>query len=200
MITEDYIDEGVIPMNMNWRAGIGQDVDIKQAFNAMKNHDSTMHDTIKPYNTSVNSPWNQEDPLLPGKEDLYDGGIRLTYSKDNSNNVALGEVPPSFYQDLMYEIDTQVTDIQDSYDGKELDSNTQFEYRDRLKKACQNIKARYGKYLKQDFYDNLYNICMGEYNSNFAGLRNGVNPTVEFVDANKKIYANPLLIYQYFQL
>jgi len=28
----------------------------------------------------------------------------------------------------------------------------------------------------------------------------GCNPTIEFIDANKKIYANPLLIYQYFQL
>lgn len=200
MITEDKIDEGVIPMNMNWRAGIGQDVDIKQAFNSMKPNGASMHDQVRPNNFSVNSPWNQEDPLLPGQEDLYDGGIRLTYSKDNTNNVKLGEVPPSFYQDLMYEIDAQVTEVEDSYDGKELTSGVQMEYRNKLKNVCRGIKQKYGKYLNQNFYDNLYNICMSNYNGSFSQVRNGINPTVEFVDANQKIYANPLLVYQYFQL
>lgn len=200
MITEELIEEGIIPMDMTWRAGIGKDVDMKQAFNPMKGMGATCHDKVQPYNQSVNSPWNQDDPLLPGAEDLYDGGIKLTYSKDNSNNVSLGEVPPSFYQDLMYEIDTQISDIEDSFNGKELDANTILDYRTKLKNACRGIKARYGKYLNQKFYDDLYNTCMQSYNNQFGTLRPGVNPTVEFVDANKKIYANPLLVYQYFQL
>ena len=200
MITEDYIDEGIVPMNMSWRAGIGKNVDIQQTFQSMPTNRANSHDSIKPYNQSVNSPWNGDDSLLPGNEELYDGGIRLTYSKDNTNNVPLGEVPPSFYQDLMYEIDSQVSEVEDSFNGKELNGGTSLEYRTKLKDTCRKIKAKYGKYFNQKFYGNLYDTCMRSYNSQFSSLRNGVNPTVEFVDANKKIYANPLLIYQYFQL
>jgi hypothetical protein len=100
----------------------------------------------------------------------------------------------------MYEIDAQVTEVEDSYDGKELTSGVQMEYRNKLKNVCRGIKQKYGKYLNQNFYDNLYNICMSNYNGSFSQVRNGINPTVEFVDANQKIYANPLLVYQYFQL
>ena len=200
MITEQLIDEGIVPYDMGWRAGIGKNVDIKQAFNPMKTNIPNYHDTIKPYNQSVNSPWNQDDPLLPGREDLWDGGIKLTYSKDNSNNVQLGEVPPSFYQDLMYQIESDVQDTIHDFEGKELNSRTQFEFRDSLKKKCVGLKRKYGKYLNDGFMNDLYNKCMAEYKSDFEPLKNGINPTVEFVDAYKKIYPNPLLIYQYFQL
>ena len=84
MITEQYIDEGIVPMNMGWRAGIGQNTD---SIPSMDWGATNIHSQIQPRNGSVNSPWNQEDPLLPGKEDLWDGGIRLTYSKDNTNKV-----------------------------------------------------------------------------------------------------------------
>lgn len=180
MITEEYIDEGIIPMNMNWRAGIGQD--------------------IKPNNPSVNSPWNVENPNLPGQEDLWDGGIRLTYTKDNTNNVPLGEVPPSFYQDLMYQIESDVQDTIEHFSGKELNTRTSMDFRDELKRKCIGLKRKYGQFLNDGFYNDLYNKCMNEYNTDFQSLKNGINPTVEFVDAYQKIYPNPLLIYQYFQL
>ncbi len=197
MIIEQYIDEGIVPMNMGWRAGIGQNTD---SMPPMDWGATNMHSQIQPRNGSVNSPWNQEDPLLPGKEDLWDGGIRLTYSKDNKNNVPVGQVPASFYQDLMYEIEGQVKDIQDSFDGKVLDTRTSMEYREKLKAACIGLKRRYAQFLNDGFYDSLYNKCVGEYNSQFANHKLGCNPTVEFIDADQKIYANPLLIYQYFQL
>jgi len=196
MLTEQYIDESIIPMNMGWRAGIGQDRD----YTSISGQSVNMHSPVHPYQNSINSPYNMEDPLLPGREELWDGGIRLTYSKNNKNNVPLGEVPPSFYQDLMYQIESEVKDVQDSYNGKVLDSRTSFEYRDKLKKVCLGIKRKYGQYLNDKFYDNLYNKCMNEYNQEFANLKLGCNPTVEFIDAHQKIYANPLLIYQYFQL
>ena len=189
MLTEQLIDESIIPMNMNWRAGIGTNVE-----------NPNMHMNLKPRQGSVNSPWNVEDPLLPGQEDLWDGGIRLTYSKDNKNNVPLGQVPPSFYQDLMHQIEADVKDIQDSFDGKTLDTRTTMEYRDKLKKACLGIKRKYGQFLNDGFYNDLYYKCLNEYNSQFANHKLGCNPTIEFIDADKKIYANPLLIYQYFQL
>lgn len=197
MITEQLIDESIIPMNMGWRAGIGQNTD---SMPPMDWSSTNMHSQIQPRNNSVNSPWNQEDPLLPGQEDLWDGGIRLTYSKDNKNNVPIGQVPPSFYQDFMYEIESQVKDIQDSFKGKELDTRTSMEYRDKLKSICIGLKRRYGQFLNDGFYDSLYNKCVSEYNRDFANLRPGCNPTIEFIDANQNIYANPLLIYQYFQL
>lgn len=197
MLTEQLIDESIIPMNMGWRAGIGQNTD---AMSPMDWGPTNIHSKIQPRNNSVNSPWNQEDPLLPGQEDLWDGGIRLTYSKDNKNNVSIGQVPPSFYQDFMYEIESQVKDIQDSFKGRELDTRTSMEYRDKLKAACLGLKRRYGQFLNDGFYDSLYNKCISEYNRDFANLRPGCNPTIEFIDANQNIYANPLLIYQYFQL
>jgi hypothetical protein len=196
MLTEQLIDESIVPMNLGWRAGIGQNVDSPTTNLGPAN----MHAQYRPNNGSVNSPWNQEDPLLPGKEDLWDGGIRLTYSKGNTNNVPLGQVPPSFYQDFMYEIESQVKDIQDSFKGRELDTRTSMEYRDKLKAACVGLKRRYGQYLNDGFYNDLYYKCMEKYNSDFANLKLGCNPTVEFIDANQNIYANPLLIYQYFQL
>lgn len=197
MLTEQLIDESIIPMNMGWRAGIGQNTD---SMPPMDCGPTNMHSQIQPRNNSVNSPWNQEDPLLPGQEDLWDGGIRLTYSKDNKNNVPIGQVPPSFYQDFMYEIESQVKDIQDSFKGRELDTRTSMEYRDKLKSVCVGLKRRYGQFLNDGFYDSLYNKCVSEYNRDFANLRPGCNPTIEFIDANQNIYANPLLIYQYFQL
>ena len=197
MLTEQLIDESIIPMNMGWRAGIGQNTD---SMPPMDFGPTNMHSQIQLRNNSVNSPWNQEDPLLPRQEDLWDGGIRLTYSKDNKNNVPIGQVPPSFYQDFMYEIESQVKDIQDSFKGRELDTRTSMEYRDKLKSVCVGLKRRYGQFLNDGFYDSLYNKCVSEYNRDFANLRPGCNPTIEFIDANQNIYANPLLIYQYFQL
>ena len=30
MLTEQLIDEGIVPMNMGWRAGIGKNVDMQK--------------------------------------------------------------------------------------------------------------------------------------------------------------------------
>ena len=197
MLTEQLIDESIIPMNMGWRAGIGQNTD---SMPPMDWGPTNMHSQIQPRNGSVNSPWNQDDPLLPGKEDLWDGGIRLTYSKDNKNNVPIGEVPPSFYQDLMYQIESDVQDTIEQFSGKELDTRTSMDFRNVLKNKCVSLKRRYAQFLNDGFYDSLYNKCVSEYNRDFANLKQGCNPTIEFIDVNQKIYPNPLLIYQYFQL
>ena len=163
------IDEGIIPMNMNWRAGIGKDVQNPQ----------------------------QHISNFTQQNDLYDGGIKLTRVNEPIKypyaNVDLTE-------QLLPEIDAQVTEVLERYNHKELDGRTLLNIREELKRTCLNIKSKYRMYMNEGFYNRLYNQCKMAYEQNFVTLKEGINVMTEFVEINGELYGNPLLIYGYFQL
>lgn len=163
------IDEGIIPMNMNWRAGIGKDVQNPQ----------------------------QQISNFTQQNDLYDGGIKLTRVNEPIRypyaNVDLTE-------QLLPEIDTQVTEVLERYNHKELDGRTLLNIKEELKRTCLNIKSKYRMYMNEGFYNRLYNQCKMTYEQNFVTLKEGINVMTEFVEINGELYGNPLLIYGYFQL
>ena len=165
----DYIDEGIVPQNFNWRAGIGKNVQNPQ---------------------QQISNFNQQD-------DLYDGGIKLTRVNEPIRypygNVDLTE-------QLLPEIDTQVTEVLERYNHKELDGRTLLNIKEELKRTCLNIKSKYRMYMNDGFYNRLYNQCKMAYEQNFVTLKEGINALTEFVEVNGELYGNPLLIYGYFQL
>jgi len=165
----DYIDEGIIPMNMNWRAGIGKDVQNPQ----------------------------QQISNFTQQNDLYDGGIKLTRVNEPIRypygNIDLTE-------QLLPEIDTQVTEVLERYNHKELDGRTLLNIKEELKRTCLNIKSKYRMYMDEGFYNRLYNQCKMAYEQNFVTLKEGINALTEFVEVNGELYGNPLLIYGYFQM
>lgn len=169
MINEDYINEGIIPQNFNWRAGIGKDISNPQQH--------------------INNPYQQDT--------LYDGGIKLTRNNEPIRypygNVDLSE-------SLLPEIDTQVTDVLEKYNGKELNGRTLLEIKEDLKKTCLNIKSKYKFYMNEGFYNKLYNQCKYAFEQDFSKLREDVNAMTEFIDIDGKLYGNPLLIYGFFQM
>ena len=164
----DYIDEGIIPQNFNWRAGIGKD------------------------STQV-----QQQNIYNNQEELYDGGIRLT--RENAipkwpyANVNLTE-------QLLAEIDTQVTDAINKYRFEVLDTILTMKIKEELKQICFNIKSKYKMYMNEGFYNALYNQCKTAYEQNFVTLRDDINVLTEFVEIDGTLYGNPLLIYGYFQM
>lgn len=163
------IDEGIIPMNMNWRAGIGKNVQNPQ----------------------------QQISNFTQQNDLYDGGIKLTRVNEPIRypygNIDLTE-------QLLPEIDTQVTEVLERYNHKELDGRTLLNIKEELKRTCLNIKSKYRMYMNEGFYNRLYNQCKMAYEQNFVTLKEGINVMTEFVEINGELYGNPLLIYGYFQL
>lgn len=166
----EFIDEGIIPMNMSWRAGIGKDIQ------NLQQHTSN---------------------FTQQQNDLYDGGIKLTRVNEPIRypygNVDLTE-------QLIPEIDTQVSDILKKYNGKELDGRTLLNIKEELKRTCLNIKSKYRMYLNEGFYNRLYNQCKMAYEQNFITLKEDINALTEFVNINGELYGNPLLIYGFFQL
>lgn len=167
----NFLDEGIIPQNFNWRAGIGKDISNPQ--------------------TNMNNPYQSYQP-----EELYDGGIKLT-KVNEPIKYPYGNV--DLTEQLIPEIDTQVTDVIEKYNGQELNGKTMLLIKEELKKTCLNIKSKYRMYLNQNFYNTLYNQCNIAYND-FSKLQEGINSFTEFININGKIYGNPLLIYGYFQL
>lgn len=167
---EEILQEGIIPQGFNWRAGIGKD--ISQSQNQVNN------------------------TLLNTQQDLYDGGIKLTRVNEPLK-YPYGDI--DITGTLIPEIDTQVSDVVEKYNGQHLDGKIMLNIKEELKKTCLNIKSKYRMYLNQNFYDTLYNQCNIAYND-FCKLKEGINSLTEFVEINGKIYGNPLLIYGYFQL
>lgn len=168
----NFLDEGIIPQNFNWRAGIGKDISNPQ--------------------TNINNPYQSYQP-----EELYDGGIKLTRVNEPIRypygNVDLSE-------QLLPEIDTQVSDVLERYNHKELNGRILLEIKEELKRTCLNIKSKYRAFLNEGFYNKLYEQCKTAYEQNFVNLKEDINALTEFIDINGKIYGNPLLIYGYFQL
>ena len=166
----EFIDEGIIPMNMNWRAGIGKD---------------------------IQNPQQHTSNFKQQQNDLYDGGIKLTRANKviryPYRNIDLSE-------QLIPEIDTQVSDILKKYNNKILDGRTLLNIKEELKITCLNIKSKYKMYLNDDFYDRLYNQCKMAYEQNFITLKEDINALTEFVNINGELHGNPLLIYGFFQL
>ena len=167
----EFIDEGIIPMNMSWRAGIG---------------------------TNIQNPQQHTSNFMQQQQnDLYDDGIKLTRVNEPIRypygNVDLTE-------QLIPEIDTQVSDILKKYNGKELDGRTLLNIKEELKRTCLNIKSKYRMYLNEGFYNRLYNQCKMAYEQNFITLKEDINALTEFVNINGELYGNPLLIYGFFQL
>lgn len=166
----EFIDEGIIPMNMSWRAGIGKD---------------------------IQNPQQHASNFTQQQNDLYDGGIKLTRVNEPIRypygNVDLTE-------QLIPEIDTQVTDVLKKYNNKELDGRTLLNIKEELKRTCLNIKSKYRMYLNEGFYNRLYNQCKMAYEQNFITLKEDINALTEFVNINGELYGNPLLIYGFFQL
>lgn len=166
----EFIDEGIIPMNMNWRAGI---------------------------RTNIQNPQQHTSNFTQQQNDLYDGGIKLTRVNEPIRypygNVDLSE-------QLIPEIDTQVSDILKKYNSKELDGRTLLNIKEELKRTCLNIKSKYRMYLNEGFYNKLYNQCKMAYEQNFITLKEDINALTEFVNINGELYGNPLLIYGFFQL
>lgn len=166
----NIIDEGIIPMNMNWRAGIGKD---------------------------IQNPQQHTSNFTQQQNDLYDGGIKLTRVNEPIRypygNVDLTE-------QLLPEIDTQVTEVLERYNHKELDGRMLLNIKEELKRTCLNIKSKYRMYMNEGFYNRLYNQCKIAYEQNFLTLKEGINALTEFIEIDGKLYGNPLLIYGYFQL
>lgn len=167
----ELLEEGIIPMNLSWRAGIGKNIPNPQSH--------------------VSNPYQISQP-----EEFYDGGIKLTRVNEPIK-YPYGDI--DITGTLIPEIDTQVTDVIEKYNGQELNGKTMLLIKEELKKTCLNIKSKYRMYLNQNFYDTLYNQCNIAYND-FSKLQEGINSLTEFIDINGKIYGNPLLIYGYFQL
>lgn len=163
------IDESVIPMNMPWRAGIGKDI---------------------PGN--IMTPREASDNTV-----LYDGGIRLTHKAENPTGLYKDELK-DIHNQLLYEIDTRVTDTIAQYNGKPLEMRTIMMIKDSLKKTCHDIRGKYRAYINTDFMNMLYDVCMNAYRTEFSKLRDNVDETKEFIEIDKVLYGNPLLIYQYF--
>lgn len=164
----DFIDEGIIPQNFNWRAGIGKDSSQVQPVNQFNN-----------------------------QTDLYDGGIKLTRVNEP---VRYPYRQIDLTNQLLPEIDTQVTDVIERYNNKELNGRTLLEIKEELKKTCLNIKSKYRMYLNEGFYNALYNQCKWAYENDFSKLKENINALTEFVEVNGKLYGNPLLIYGFFQM
>jgi len=169
-----FINEGIIPQNFSWRAGIGTDTAKVQ----------------QPAQQPTNNIYNNQ-------EELYDGGIKLTRDKIVPKypygNVDLTE-------QLIPEIDTQVTTILERYKGKVLDTRLLMEVKDELKKTCLGIKSKYRMYMNEGFYNKLYNQCKLAFERNFVNLKEGTNAMTEFIEVNGELYGNPLLIYGFFQM
>lgn len=131
------------------------------------------------------------------QDDLYDGGIKLTRTNEPVKypygNVDLTE-------QLIPEIDTQVSDILEKYVHSELNGRTLLNIKEELKQTCLNIKSKYRFYMNEGFYNSLYNQCKYAYDNEFSKLKEGINAMTEFVEIDGKLYGNPLLIYGYFQL
>ena len=169
MLNEQLLDESIIPMNMGWRAGIGQDIQNSQ---------------------QQISKFNQQN-------DLYDGGIKLTRVNEP---IKYPYVNIDLTEQLIPEIDIQVSDILKKYNNKNLDGRTLLNIKEELKRTCLNIKSKYRMYLNDGFYDRLYNQCKIAYEQNFITLKEDINALTEFIKINEELYVNPLLIYGYFQL
>lgn len=169
MLNEQLLDESIIPMNMGWRAGIGQDIQNSQ---------------------QQISNFNQQN-------DLYDGGIKLTRVNEP---IRYPYVNIDLTEQLIPEIDIQVSDILKKYNNKKLDGRTLLNIKEELKRTCLNIKSKYRMYLNDGFYDRLYNQCKMAYEQNFITLKEDINALTEFIKINEELYVNPLLIYGYFQL
>lgn len=139
----------------------------------------------------------QQSQQFNNQEELYDDGIRLTRVNEPIRwpygNVDLTE-------QLLPEIDTQVTNVLEKYIGEPFDGRTMLNIKEELKKTCLNIKSKYRMYMNESFYNRLYNQCKTAYEQNFVTLKEGINALTEFVEIDGNLYGNPLLIYGFFQL
>ena len=165
------INEGIVPMNMSWRSGIGREIN---------NNNKNICNTNKDHQ-------------------FIDTGIFLS-NAENSKNTTYFKPDSSFVEDLINEIDTQSTTILEKYNFNQLNARVLFNIKNDLKNICLNIKNKYNKYLNNLFYQRLYNQCQIAYNENFKNLKEDVNPTTEFIQIDGILYGNPFLIYEFFQL
>lgn len=169
------INEGVIPQNFSWRAGIGTD-------------------------TTPNVPTQQQPMIdnMPGHDDLYDGGIKLHYQHSYDKRNPFFNPTDSFYEDLVNQIDTLMTDVAEKYIYENADTRTQMKIKDEMKQVAFDIKKKYGAYMHEGFMDKLYNRCSTAFRS-FCQLP-GATAMTEFIYLDGTLHINPLLIYQFFQL
>ena len=131
------------------------------------------------------------------QNDLYDGGIKLARVNEP---IKYPYVNIDLTEQLIPEIDIQVSDILKKYNNKNLDGRTLLNIKEELKRTCLNIKSKYRMYLNDGFYDRLYNQCKMAYEQNFITLKEDINAITEFIKINEELYVNPFLIYGYFQL
>ena len=131
------------------------------------------------------------------QNNLYDGGIKLARVNEP---IKYPYVNIDLTEQLIPEIDIQVSDILKKYNNKNLDGRTLLNIKEELKRTCLNIKSKYRMYLNDGFYDRLYNQCKMAYEQNFITLKEDINAITEFIKINEELYVNPFLIYGYFQL
>lgn len=174
----NIIEEGIVPQNFSWRAGIGKD----------------SNPTV-PVQQNVNQPVTDN---MPGHNDLYDGGIKLHYQHSQDKKNPFFNPNDSFYEDLVNQIDTLMTDVTMKYVHEDADIRMQIQIKDEMKNVALGIKEKYGVYLHEGFMDKLYNRCSTAFMS-FNQLP-GATAMTEFVFIDGTLHINPLLIYQFFQL
>lgn len=149
----EQINEGVIPYNFNWRAGLNGN---------LKQHT---------YNPTEIQPTD-------------DG-------QSKKNNI-------QFNSSLIYEIDVHVTDILLNK-GKEINWQN---IKSKIKTYLNvQVKQKYGNLITKSFYDQLHQICLTQYTTNWVMLCGNYN--VQDVSGSEYIFdkntyefhINPFLIY-----
>lgn len=148
----EQINEGMIPYNFNWRAGLSGD--LKQP-------------TYNPIE------------------------MQTTANNQAKNNI-------QFNNSLIYEIDVHITDILLNK-GKELNWQN---IKSKIKTYLNvQVKQKYGDLITKNFYEQLHQICLTQYTTNWVMLCGNYNVqdvsgTEYIFDKNThEFHINPFLIY-----
>lgn len=174
--TDKLITEAsIIPMNFNWRAGVGTNVP----------------------GTGVQQSGHGFDP--------FDVGFKPGHSWDPKSASSESEMQRNktnvqFVQSLIYEIDTNLTEICDKHKNDEPNVNTYNKVKSEMRQWFMNIYKKYKNNIGGDFMQILYNTCLQSYLNQWVMICGnlGINDIsgTEYVFSNKGIEINPFVAYQ----
>lgn len=191
MITE----QGIIPMNMGWRAGINTE----------------RPNTNIPAQTPYGMSFPSSDIPMPANVKREFGMVTdapmYAFDSERVNTIQAPVIEepknikptPEFCQSFVAEIDTCVNDICSNYSSSEINSKVTYEIKSKIKDICHYYFSKYKQFNKEDLTNYLYNYCSSAFAS-FMSLDPNANTLTEIIKKDGKIYINPLIVYQYSQI